>query len=68
MKVTLELDITDCRDCNFRKSHYGHGECWDYCTHKQAPEFPTCILWGCQASFSKVPKWCPLGLDERKVK
>jgi hypothetical protein len=52
----------DCRDCIFRKPYRGHGECWDYCSHPESPEGYDSILWGCQSSFKKIPKWCPLGL------
>jgi hypothetical protein len=56
-KFTVELDITNCRDCVFKKNEYGHGYNLDMCTH---PELGP-------ASYDHVigdvvPKWCPLGL------
>ena len=62
MKITIELDITDCRDCLFRGSQRGHGECFEYCRHKDSPTSYGNILWGCMGEFESVPKWCPVGL------
>lgn len=62
MKVTIEIEVTDCRDCFFRKSYRGHGECWEDCTHSKSPGGYENILWGCGEQFTKVPKWCPLGI------
>ncbi len=59
MKTTVE--VTDCRDCPFRKQNRGHGECWDYCYHKEhGQKAYENILWGCQKEFTKIPKWCPI--------
>lgn len=64
MKVIIEHDVTDCRDCPFAYSHYGQGECWTECSHKEngRPAYEN-ILWGCQEQFKAVPGWCPLGLS-----
>ena len=61
MKVTV--DVTDCRDCPFRGSSRGHGECWEQCDHNENGRgaFKD-ILWGCQEDYKKTPEWCPLGL------
>ena len=61
MKVLVELDITDCRDCPFTYRHSGHGECWTECRHKgnNRGAYEN-ILWGCQDSFKEVPEWCPI--------
>ena len=62
MKRTIEIDVTDCRDCLFKRSIRGHGECWEQCGHKEHGQGDYGnILWGCQAEFSSVPKWCPIG-------
>lgn len=61
MKVQIEYEVKDCRDCPFRRSHRGHGECWEECGHKDNGK--GCyenILWGCQEEFTAVPDWCPL--------
>jgi hypothetical protein len=65
MKLTIEIDVTDCRDCQFRGSVRGQGECWEECSHKKHGQGPYGnILWGCQEDFKQVPKWCPLGLGK----
>ena len=60
MKVTVELDITDCNDCVFKRSNYGHGECFDWCSHKDHNQgtYGSII----QENFKGVPEWCPLGI------
>ena len=35
MKINIEIDITDCRDCPFKRDYRGHGECWAECIHKE---------------------------------
>ena len=63
MEITMTYDVTDCRDCPFANSYYGHGECWEECTHKENGRGAyEDILWGCQQSFAVVPEWCPIGL------
>lgn len=61
MKLTIEMDVTDCRNCCYKKDHYGHGQCWAYCSNpnngRGAYED---ILWGCQGKFVKIPDWCPI--------
>ena len=60
-KLIIAQEVTDCRDCPFAKSHYGHGECWTYCSHPEnGREAFENILWGCQENFKKTPDWCPL--------
>jgi hypothetical protein len=67
VEVNFTYNVTDCRDCPFRKNHYGHGECWEECTHKgTGREWHERILWGCQAQFKKVPEWCPLGFGGKQ--
>lgn len=58
MKTVLE--VKDCRDCPFRHSYRGHGECWEECRHPNAPKSYDSILWGCLAEFKATPEWCPL--------
>jgi len=63
MKVLIEYDITDCRDCPFKYNYRGQGECWAECSHKGNGCLPyENILYGCQEPFEKIPEWCPLGL------
>lgn len=63
MKKTIEIYVTDCRDCIFRYDHRGHGECWAQCDHEDhGRELFENILWGCQEEFKSIPEWCPLGL------
>ena len=65
MKVQIEVDVTDCRNCLFRSSIRGHGECWEECGHKDHnQESYGNILWGCQEQFKKIPIWCPLKLGK----
>jgi hypothetical protein len=65
MKITTEIEVTDCRDCPFAHSHSGQGECWTECNHPANGREPyEDILWGCQEGFKEVPEWCPLGLGE----
>ena len=62
-KVTVEVEVSDCRDCPYKGAHRGQGECWTECNHKDhKQEAYGNILWGCQAEFEKVPDWCPIGL------
>ena len=65
MKVTIEIDVTDCRDCHFNRYHSGHGECWYYCSHPYSPDGYDDILYGCGEKFKEIPNWCPLGLREK---
>lgn len=68
MKVTIEADITDCRDCWFKKFHYGQGECWVECSHPEHNQGPyDNKLWGCSGDFESIPQWCPLGLAKTKI-
>lgn len=63
MKVTTEYEVTGCNDCPFAYAHYGHGECWTECSHKNHGRgYYENILWGCQERFTRTPDWCPLGL------
>ena len=63
MKINIEYDIIDCRDCPFKYSHVGHGECWVECNHKDNNRKPfENILYGCGEEFKIVPEWCPIGL------
>lgn len=60
-KATVEIGVTDCRDCPFARQHRGHGECWTECAHKgNGRGFYENILWGCQEDFKTIPEWCPL--------
>ena len=63
MKISVKLDVEDCRDCPFKRNHYGQGECWYECNHPESPKSYDSILWGCGEDFSKVPDWCPLGIN-----
>lgn len=64
MKITIEVDVKDCRNCPHKHSLRGHGECWEECTHPNRNRAPyENILWGCQEEFSRVPEWCPLHLS-----
>ena len=65
MEVTVKVDVTNCKNCPFARSHQGHGECWTECAHKDhGRDCYQNILWGCQEHFSKVPEWCPIGLGK----
>ena len=59
MKTTIEFK--DCRDCPYKLSVRGHGECWEQCNHpdNNQPYYET-ILWGCQSQFKSIPNWCPV--------
>lgn len=61
--MKIETEVTDCRDCPFRRDHRGQGECWTECGHEahRRPAYGN-ILWGCQEQFQATPSWCPLGL------
>lgn len=56
------INVTDCRDCPFRKQHRGHGECWDYCSNQNTGlGLYDRILFGCnQPSNFRPPNWCPV--------
>jgi len=58
--MKMIVQITDCRDCPCNREHVGHGECWSYCAHKDAPTGYKNILYGCREQFEKIPKWCPI--------
>lgn len=61
MKIMIEIEVTNCLDCPFKKEHRGQGECWSYCSHPETKQKTyENILWGCQARFIEVPKWCPI--------
>lgn len=63
--MQIETNMKDCRDCPFKASIRGHGECWEQCTHKNHGQAPYAnILWGCQEDFKEIPAWCPLGLSK----
>jgi hypothetical protein len=63
MKVNVTLDITDCRDCPFKRHHYGQDGSWELCGHPNLEtEAYGNILWGAQEQFKGVPDWCPFGL------
>ena len=58
--MKCEIEVTDCRDCPFRRSHRGHGENWTFCDHKDSPEAYGSILWGGWEEFKELPEWCPI--------
>jgi hypothetical protein len=61
MLVRTEIEVTDCRDCPFKREYSGHGECWAECIHPDNKrEVYDNILWGCQSSFKSIPEWCPI--------
>lgn len=65
MKIFIEVDINNCKDCLYKKYHYGHGECWYYCSHPDNGRGGyENILWGCQEEFKEIPEWCPLPLEK----
>ena len=66
MKLTLE--INNCHDCPCRKNHYGHGECFEFCSHPQAPRGYDNIL--PNKSEDWPPIWCPISerTDEELMK
>jgi len=64
-EIKTEKPITNCLNCIFRRNHYGHGECWEECSHPDNGRGSyENILYGCQGEFKKTPIWCPLGLGE----
>ena len=68
MRVTLEYEVHDCRDCLYRHSERSQGQCWEECDHPDAPGNYQNILWGCQSQFTATPGWCPLkGADAEPV-
>lgn len=59
------IEVHDCRKCPFRRSHLGHGEKWEYCSHKEAPSgFGNIIPYDYAGEF---PQFCP-GKPTSKVK
>jgi hypothetical protein len=58
MKALIEVE--DCLNCPFRKSHLALGECWDYCGHDRAPDVYDDIICACGEPFVSTPDWCPL--------
>ena len=59
MKTTIE--VTDCRDCPFRKTINAHEENWHHCSHKDNGQPPYGnILWVRQSEFTSIPDWCPI--------
>lgn len=69
MKVMIEYDIDNCGNCPFKRYHYGHGECWYECTHKDNGRGAyEDILWGCNEQFTQTPHWCPLPLKDKAEK
>ena len=52
--MNKKICVSGCSDCPFKRNHYGHGENWNYCSHKDSPEGYGNIL------ESNNPEWCPL--------
>jgi hypothetical protein len=55
------IEFKNCRDCPFKTSSRGQGECWEACAHpdNSRPYYDS-ILWGCQEHFESIPDWCPI--------
>lgn len=66
-KHILTLEITNCEDCLLKKSHKGHGECFEYCSHPDSPDGYQSIIHGCQEKFTETPSWCPI-FKKRQIK
>lgn len=63
MKVKIEYEIDNCTNCPFKYYHYGQGECWYECSHKDHNRGAYAnILYGCNEKFQNIPEWCPLKL------
>lgn len=65
--LKIEKIVNDCQDCPMRRSHSGHGECWDFCAHEKAPGVYENIINGCQEKFKGTPQWCPLEIVGAKA-
>ena len=61
LKKKVEIEVSDCRDCPFKRENNGHGDCFTFCGHQDTGRDPyDRILWGCRDEFSSIPNWCPL--------
>lgn len=55
MKIYLELDVNNCRDCVLRDEDRGHGSMGSFCNHPEAPEGYGNII----ENIDCIPDWCP---------
>lgn len=65
------MKIKDCRSCPFKHLHYGHGECWYYCSHPDHNrDSYEDILFGKNENPEDfvIPGWCPLKEGSTLVK
>lgn len=64
--MKLELEVTNCLDCPYKKFHEEHRNNYHFCTHPSFPAKSESILYGeFDTSFMQVPHWCPLELNPR---
>ena len=59
----LVLDVRSCGDCPLLRTHRGHGEGFDYCSHKDHGRkgYEDIIH-----NKALIPDWCPLPNMESK--
>ena len=64
MKVTIEMDINDCRDCPFKDTYREQGFSIHFCSNPQNKRkgFDDYIC--TVGNFIKTPEWCPFGLNK----
>lgn len=55
MKIYLELDVKNCRDCILRAEDHGHGSMGSSCQHPKAPDGYGSII----EDIDSIPSWCP---------
>jgi len=64
MRLSVEVNVTDCRDCPFHGEVNDMGATINLCNHQEAPEGYDSVIPGYYARypemFEGIPKWCPL--------
>jgi len=56
MIISLKIETVSCKSCPLRRHNVGHGECFDYCGHPDAPAGYGSVIDDRAGLF---PKWCP---------
>jgi len=62
MKIYLELDVTNCRNCILRGEDRGHGSMGSFCQHPESPEGYGAMI----ADIDHIPTWCPGNTKKNK--
>jgi len=64
--MKIEIEITSCKDCIYRKIWDFNSEHWEYCNHKDNGRgFDDKIICWKIRYFERTPEWCPLGLGKK---